>query len=105
MQVINYQGQWNNITTYLSGESVSYNNSVYIALSKRFEDEIPLSHLGSRPFIVGYKEKWKGFNWRFKLVIDSFGEAFTHGLATINDLTVARHGSPQRLTALLAPSM
>ena len=31
---------------------------VYLAFIKRFEDKIPESYFGSKPIIIGYKDKW-----------------------------------------------
>ena len=33
-------------------------NTVYLAFIKRFEDEIPSNYIGSKPIIIGYKDKW-----------------------------------------------
>ncbi len=33
-------------------------NTVYLAFIKRFEDEIPSTYIGSKPLIIGYKDKW-----------------------------------------------
>ena len=39
-------------------ELVNKSNIVYIALVKRFENEIPESYLGSKPVIIAYKDRW-----------------------------------------------
>jgi hypothetical protein len=44
-----------NLLTELSNKK---KNKVYLALLKRFEQNIPHSYLGSKPIIVGYKDKW-----------------------------------------------
>ncbi len=46
------------ITEELNKLTKDSRNKVYLALTKRFEEEIPQSYLGSKPIIMGYKDKW-----------------------------------------------
>ena len=42
-----------------NNDKISRNiNTVYLAFIKRFENEIPSSYIGSKPIIIGYKDKW-----------------------------------------------
>jgi hypothetical protein len=47
-----------NLFEILNELSNKKTNKVYLALLKRFEDIIPNSYLGSKPIIVGYRDKW-----------------------------------------------
>jgi hypothetical protein len=49
---------FDNLFELLSELSNKKLNKVYLALLKRFEDNIPNSYIGSKPIIVGYKDKW-----------------------------------------------
>jgi hypothetical protein len=42
----------------LSELSNKKTNKVYLAMLKRFEDNIPSSYLGSKSIILGYRDKW-----------------------------------------------
>jgi hypothetical protein len=41
-----------------NNEDNNQDNKIYLATTKRFEGVIPESYLGSKPIIIGYKDKW-----------------------------------------------
>jgi hypothetical protein len=46
------------LSDFINKLSNNSQNTVYLAFIKRFEDEIAPNYIGSKPIIIGYKDKW-----------------------------------------------